>query len=212
MEGRIPRPGSGCPWWMTVNEQRWLAPLYWVKRDGAWWNYTLSVFALWTKRTGYTHRYFEMTRMPFSGALPTEFEWERAALIVRSKETSSRTAIHPQPSTALGQDRHLHQMFGDVWEWTRSVLAPVSRRPRRIAHGKFTTVLLSCAYTHSPHYRNFFSRETLQFTGIDSRAILHEPPAGRPAVLDVGRQNRTFSLEAIAGLPARRLRCRAVFL
>ncbi len=28
--------------WMTVNEQRWNAPLYWTKRDGAWWNFTLS--------------------------------------------------------------------------------------------------------------------------------------------------------------------------
>ncbi|PYK08313.1 MAG: hypothetical protein DME61_10325 [Verrucomicrobia bacterium] len=28
--------------WMTVNEQRWQAPLYWTKRDGVWWNFTLS--------------------------------------------------------------------------------------------------------------------------------------------------------------------------
>ncbi|HEY8834081.1 MAG TPA: SUMF1/EgtB/PvdO family nonheme iron enzyme, partial [Chthoniobacterales bacterium] len=30
--------------WTTVNEQRWRAPLYWVERDGAWWNFTLSGF------------------------------------------------------------------------------------------------------------------------------------------------------------------------
>src|SRR4051812_10656446 len=30
--------------WTTVNEQRWQAPLYWVERDGAWWNFTLSGF------------------------------------------------------------------------------------------------------------------------------------------------------------------------
>ncbi|HEY2124798.1 MAG TPA: SUMF1/EgtB/PvdO family nonheme iron enzyme, partial [Chthoniobacterales bacterium] len=28
--------------WTTVNEQRWTAPLYWVKKDGQWWNFTLS--------------------------------------------------------------------------------------------------------------------------------------------------------------------------
>src|SRR3954468_5395152 len=28
--------------WATVNEQRWQAPLYWQKRDGQWWNFTLS--------------------------------------------------------------------------------------------------------------------------------------------------------------------------
>src|SRR5204863_641809 len=31
--------------WMTVNEQRWQAPLYWTKRDSAWWHFTLSGFA-----------------------------------------------------------------------------------------------------------------------------------------------------------------------
>jgi ergothioneine biosynthesis protein EgtB len=31
--------------WTTVNEQRWEAPLYWARRDGAWWNFTLSGFA-----------------------------------------------------------------------------------------------------------------------------------------------------------------------
>ena len=28
--------------WTTVNEQRWDAPLYWRKRDGTWWIFTLS--------------------------------------------------------------------------------------------------------------------------------------------------------------------------
>src|SRR5581483_6222395 len=30
--------------WTTVNEQRWHAPLYWTKHEGAWWHYTLSGF------------------------------------------------------------------------------------------------------------------------------------------------------------------------
>src|SRR5204862_2020600 len=28
--------------WNTVNEQGWKAPLYWIQRDGAWWNFTLA--------------------------------------------------------------------------------------------------------------------------------------------------------------------------
>jgi formylglycine-generating enzyme required for sulfatase activity len=28
--------------WTTVQEQGWQAPLYWEKRDGQWWNFTLS--------------------------------------------------------------------------------------------------------------------------------------------------------------------------
>src|SRR5206468_2848905 len=30
--------------WMTVNEHRWEAPLYWENRDGEWWHFTLSGF------------------------------------------------------------------------------------------------------------------------------------------------------------------------
>src|SRR6202040_913817 len=28
--------------WTTVNEQNWRTPLYWIERDGEWWNFTLS--------------------------------------------------------------------------------------------------------------------------------------------------------------------------
>ncbi len=28
--------------WITVNEQNWRAPLYWIERDSEWWNFTLS--------------------------------------------------------------------------------------------------------------------------------------------------------------------------
>ena len=31
--------------WTTVNEQNWRAPLYWIERDGEWWNFTLSGFS-----------------------------------------------------------------------------------------------------------------------------------------------------------------------
>src|SRR6476661_2462038 len=69
--------------WMTVNEQRWQAPLYWTKRDGTWWNFTLSGFRAVEKSVPVTHvSYFEADAFAnWAGArLPTEFEWERAAL------------------------------------------------------------------------------------------------------------------------------------
>src|SRR5687767_8744934 len=46
--------------WTTVNEQRWQAPLYWVQRDGAWWNFTLSGFRPVNEAEPVTHiSYFE---------------------------------------------------------------------------------------------------------------------------------------------------------
>ena len=68
--------------WTTVNEQRWEAPLYWEKRDGKWWNFTLSGFRPVNESEPVTHiSYFEADAFAnWSGArLPTEFEWERAA-------------------------------------------------------------------------------------------------------------------------------------
>ena len=61
---------------------RWQAPLYWTKRDGAWWNFTLSGFRPVDESEPVTHvSYFEADAYAnWAGArLPTEFEWERAA-------------------------------------------------------------------------------------------------------------------------------------
>jgi ergothioneine biosynthesis protein EgtB len=69
--------------WMTVNDQRWQAPLYWTKYEGAWWNFTLSGFRPVDESEPVTHvSYFEADAYAnWAGVrLPTEFEWERAAL------------------------------------------------------------------------------------------------------------------------------------
>src|ERR1700730_4296538 len=87
---------------MTVNEQRWPAPLYWMKRDGEWWNYTLSGFRPVDPNEPVTHiSYFEADAFAnWSGArLPTEFEWERAAANIDVDGNFVETeAFHPLPS------------------------------------------------------------------------------------------------------------------
>jgi ergothioneine biosynthesis protein EgtB len=176
--------------WITVNEQRWEAPLYWVKRDGAWWNFTLSGFRPVDESEAVTHvSYFEADAYAnWAGArLPTEFEWEHAARDCPIEGNFvEREQFHPQASTASVQDRDLSQMFGDVWEWTRSAYAPYpGYRAAPGALGEYNGKFMcnqyvlrggSCA-TSRTHirltYRNFFPPEKRwQFTGI---RLGHDP-------------------------------------
>jgi ergothioneine biosynthesis protein EgtB len=170
--------------WQTVNEQRWQAPLYWEKREDAWWNFTLSGFRPVDESEPVTHiSYFEADAFAnWSGArLPTEFEWERAAEKIEIEGNFVEgESFHPKPLTTKPKDRHFAQMFGDVWEWTRSSYSPYPgyhAEPGALGeyNGKFMCnqyVLRggSCA-TSRTHirktYRNFFQPDKRwQFTGI----------------------------------------------
>ncbi|HEX4696840.1 MAG TPA: ergothioneine biosynthesis protein EgtB, partial [Candidatus Udaeobacter sp.] len=170
--------------WMTVNEQRWNAPLYWVNRDGAWWNFTLSGLRPVDKSEPVTHvSYFEADAYAnWAGArLPTEFEWERAALDCSMEGNFVEDQIfHPQSLSTSRNDPRLHQMFGDVWEWTRSSYSPYpGYRAVPGALGEYNGKFMcnqyvlrggSCATSRThirPTYRNFFQPEKRwQFTGI----------------------------------------------
>ena len=174
--------------WMTVNEQRWNAPLYWTKRDGAWWNFTLSGLRPVDQSEPVTHvSYFEADAYAnWAGArLPTEFEWERAALGCPIEGNFVETELfHPVAVvSAVSGDKPgkgLHQIFGDVWEWTRSAYSPYpGYRAAPGALGEYNGKFMcnqyvlrggSCA-TSRTHirrtYRNFFQPEKRwQFTGI----------------------------------------------
>jgi ergothioneine biosynthesis protein EgtB len=185
--------------WMTVNEQRWNAPLYWTKRDGTWWHFTLSGFRPVDESEPVTHiSYFEADAYAnWAGArLPTEFEWERAAMDCPIEGNFVETELFHPASVAVEpivsaekreQDRRLQQMFGDVWEWTRSAYSPYpgySAAPGALGeyNGKFMCnqyVLRggSCATSRihiRPTYRNFFQPEKRwQFTGIRLARDLH---------------------------------------
>jgi ergothioneine biosynthesis protein EgtB len=175
--------------WMTVNEQRWQAPLYWVNREGTWWNFTLSGFRPVEESEPITHlSYFEADAYAnWAGArLPTEFEWERAAEDCPIEGNFvENERFHPQPPVTL-PDRHLGQMFGDVWEWTRSAYSPYpGYRAEPGALGEYNGKFMcnqyvlrggSCATSRSHirrTYRNFFQPEKRwQFTGI---RLAHDP-------------------------------------
>jgi ergothioneine biosynthesis protein EgtB len=170
--------------WTTVNEQNWRAPLYWIERDGEWWNFTLSGLRKVDPNEPVTHlSYFEADAYAnWAGArLPTEFEWERAAAKIDIEGNFvEREQFHPVPLNQSPPDRQLAQMFGDVWEWTRSSYSPYpGYRAGPGALGEYNGKFMcnqyvlrggSCA-TSRTHiretYRNFFQPDKRwQFMGI----------------------------------------------
>lgn len=170
--------------WTTVNEQAWKAPLYWVQREDGWWNFTLSGLRPVDETEPVTHiSYFEADAYATwaGNRLPTEFEWEHAASTVPIEGNFVDDQLfHPIPINDTNGKESLHQMFGDVWEWTRSSYLPYPGYravPGALGeyNGKFMCNQMvlrggSCATSRSHirlTYRNFFQPEKRwQFTGI----------------------------------------------
>jgi ergothioneine biosynthesis protein EgtB len=168
--------------WATAQENEWTEPFYWEKRDGEWWIFTLSGMRRVDANEPACHlSYFEADAYArWAGArLPTEAEWELAAMSVPLEGNFADDGRF-HPAAVKREATGLRQMFGDVWEWTRSQYTPY---PGYVApagalgeyNGKFMCnqfVLRggSCATSLShirPTYRNFFPPDaTWQFTGV----------------------------------------------
>ena len=178
--------------WDHVRRDRWRAPLYWVERQGGWWEFTLRGLRRLDLEEPVVHvSYYEADAFArWAGArLPTEAEWEAVATTVPvagnfvdtrllhptvARETpASRGALAPVESTPL-------QMFGDAWEWTSSPYAPYpGYEPLDGALGEYNGKFManqfvlrggSCASTADhlrASYRNFFpAHARWQFSGI----------------------------------------------
>lgn len=138
--------------WTAMRAEGWQAPLYW-QRDSAtrsgWRIYTLNGFIPLEdlSETPVCHlSFFEADAYArWAGhRLPTEFEWEYAAMqlgILRSDSSTPSLLTYPQPAQTpdaiaatqanLLETGSMHptpaspmpgvqQLFGDVWEWTAS--------------------------------------------------------------------------------------------
>ncbi|MDX1578084.1 MAG: ergothioneine biosynthesis protein EgtB [Gemmatimonadota bacterium] len=174
--------------WAVARERDWSEPFYWEERDGGWWSYTLAGLRPIDPAEPVCHlSYFEADAYArWAGyRLPTEQEWEVAAGSAAQAQGNfvESGELHPRPAPPAAADEdgpRLRQMFGDVWEWTRSQYSPYpgyEPLPGTLGeyNGKFMSnqfVLRggSCA-TSRTHiratYRNFFPADaTWQFMGV----------------------------------------------
>jgi ergothioneine biosynthesis protein EgtB len=168
--------------WQVVQEQQWVAPLYWQRHGSAWWTMTLSGLREVNLAEPVCHvSYFEAEAYARwqAARLPTEAEWEVAARQAPLTGNFVESGYF-QPAAADPAAQQMQQLFGDVWEWTQSSYAPYpGYRPAPGALGEYNGKFMcnqyvlrggSCATPAShirPTYRNFFSPDARwQFSGF----------------------------------------------
>ncbi|MFC1733835.1 ergothioneine biosynthesis protein EgtB [candidate division KSB1 bacterium] len=168
--------------WNWVQNQNVSNPLYWNKINGNWYEYTLQGHKKLNISLPVTHiSFFEADAFArWAGKrLPTEFEWEVAAMIINPEITTEFNFIDSGFFHPIMETNQSH-FLGNVWEWTNSAYLPY---PGYIQdqgalgeyNGKFMINQMvlkggSCATSmnHIRHtYRNFFQADKRwQFTGI----------------------------------------------
>jgi ergothioneine biosynthesis protein EgtB len=169
-----------------VTQHGWASPLYWLQRDGHWFEFTLGGLKRLDLSLPVTHlSYFEADAYArwAGGRLPTEAEWEVASDESRSSRMASEDffdsgmPVHP---THCGDDCRFDSLFGSTWQWTSSSYSPYpGYHPAAGAIGEYNGKFMCNQYVlrgsscgtsrgHTRHtYRNFFPPETRwQFTGI----------------------------------------------
>lgn len=175
--------------WGTVLKNDWTAPLYWVKADNQWMQFTLAGLVPVHPDWPVTHiSYFEADAFARwkEMRLPTEFEWEVATRLHSEKVENLSTSEQPFADYLLNNDKAVHPtrspdgLLGSTWEWTSSSYAAYpGYRPPPGAVGEYNGKFMCNQYvlrggsvaTHSTHirptYRNFFPPDARwQFTGI----------------------------------------------
>jgi ergothioneine biosynthesis protein EgtB len=170
--------------WNVVKEKGWRAPLYWEKNEKIWRHLTLGGMEDVRPDEPVCHvSFFEADAYArwADARLPSEEEWEIASTGVPIDGNFAECELfHPVSAIFNRPEIGLSQMFGDVWEWTRSSYSPYpGYAPRAGALGEYNGKFMcnqyvlrggSCA-TSASHirrtYRNFFPPEARwQFMGI----------------------------------------------
>ncbi|NOX50102.1 MAG: ergothioneine biosynthesis protein EgtB [Gammaproteobacteria bacterium] len=167
--------------WQAIEGDKLRHPLYWLQRDGQWFEYRLDGLQPLDPNLPAVHlsghEAFAFASW-CNARLPTEFEWEHVAQdqLIRGTFLESG-CLHPSAAT---DTQEIAQLFGDVWQWTSSNYGPYPgyrTLPGTLGeyNGKFMSSQLvlrggSCVTPKShfrSSYRNFFyAPDRWQFTGI----------------------------------------------
>jgi len=191
--------------WALVRAEDWQAPVYWRETPDGWRAMGLNGLRPLDPAQPVSHlSYYEADAYAaWAGArLPTEAEWEHAAHsqpIEGNFVGSGRFGAQAAPA-----GEGVRQMFGDLWEWTRSAYLPYPGfQPAKGAVGEYNGKFMSGQFvlrggacvTPAGHvrasYRNFFyPHQRWMFSGL--RLALDG--AGE------GRQPSDLEIDTIAGL------------
>ncbi len=172
--------------WQQRVASGWTSPGYWVKRDDdQWYQFGLNGLMPLIESAPVCHiSYYEAEAFAqWAGKrLPTEMEWEHAA----SQTTAGKANFledrvwQPVAGRYHPGDTGLHDMYGNIWEWTRSPFTPYPgfrSADGALAeyNGKFMVnqMVLRGGSCVTPRqqirstYRNFFHPyQRWQFTGL----------------------------------------------
>lgn len=172
--------------WAWVKSKGARAPLYWEHNQDGWTNFTLYGRQPINRDEPVSHinLYEADAFATWAGArLPREYELESAARQEKSFGHPNDLAsgrLHPAPATDLAPGQTIHQINGDIWEWTQSAYSayPGYKIPPGAVgeyNGKFmcNQYVLRGGSCVTPHghwrvsYRNFFPAPAQwQFSGL----------------------------------------------